>query len=54
MPRAAKPKEPKPPKEPKIKKKQEKAVERHVIIQYYGDALTDEERQKFIVSFPSF
>ena len=57
MPRKPKePKEPKEPKPPREKKKKEKPlpIKRMVIIKHYGDALTDEERSRFIVTFPMF
>ena len=47
------PKPPKPPKEPKIKKKDEKLLQRSVIIHFVGDAQTDEERRKFWVEMPT-
>jgi hypothetical protein len=53
MPKLKVPREPKPPKEPKIKKKNEKLLQRSVIINFVGDAQTDEERRKFWVEMPT-
>ena len=47
------PKPPKPPKEHKTKKKDEKLLQRSVIIYNVGDAQTDEERRKFLVEMPT-
>ena len=47
------PKPPTPPKEPKIHKKYEKLLQRSVIINFVGDAQTDEERRKFWVEMPT-